>query len=60
MGSTDYIREDIPLLDFILHNPTRLMIDGTCHAIELDTCGPANYLLSNNLKKELNENEIPH
>ena len=34
------------------------MIDGTCHAIELDTCGPANYLLSNNLKKELNENEV--
>lgn len=57
MGSTDvmlrflfffqYVRDDIQFLDLIIHNPTNLMIDGVTHAVEIDPCGPANYIFNN-------------
>ncbi len=53
------MRNDIPFLDLILHNPTNLMIDGVTHAVEIDPCGPANYIFtSSGLEKKLADLEV--
>jgi hypothetical protein len=61
MGNTDYMRDDIPLLDFLIHNPTKLVIDGVSHAIEVDASGPANYVNGNtSLDRHFAKFEVPH
>lgn len=31
-------------LDFVIHNPVKIQIDGVNYAYELDGCSPANYI----------------
>lgn len=55
------MRDDIPLLDFLIHNPTKLVIDGINHAFEVDASGPANYVVGNtSLDKDFAKFEVPH